>query len=399
MEARAETDVTRTNTSKEDKPDPELLKPVTKEQASRKRTFAELVDLTALSDDEPVVVETTKRLHIEDPAMPLDGTSSHLGNHAPETWPPTDSFLPHVTTPSLHTDYQGRIHNSYPHAPGSPAGHPDGSATNHRIHYHSHPHQAPLPQAARGDVAVNNAMYSLEVVKPIDRKKAMRRSTYNASTIARDVLLATGRHPEMRPLNAHLEVLRKNFRSITGNPDLGTFRWDLVDPGEPPRHAMTGNFNDGVEADDEQSDGEDDGHRQDNDASAARATMTYPAYFQPLPPASLASTTKPGQKRRGRPPKHSYPDYNSVPSNVNITPVQRKAYASLPMSSQQPEVVRTVTPAGASGYTGFRQFGPGGSVIKKKGRPVGWRKAIHGSEAAKAKTPGKSPQVNPKPPG
>ena len=38
----------------------------------------------------------------------------------------------------------------------------------------------------------------------------------------------------MQPLNYHLEILRKNFRQVTDLSDLGTFRWDLVDPGGDP---------------------------------------------------------------------------------------------------------------------------------------------------------------------
>lgn len=33
------------------------------------------------------------------------------------------------------------------------------------------------------------------------------------------------------------------------------------------------------------------------------------------------------------------------------------------------------------GYSAFRQIGPDGQVIKKKGRPVGWRKNVHSREA------------------
>ena len=46
------------------------------------------------------------------------------------------------------------------------------------------------------------------------RNDALRRDTYNAKTIPRDVLVAAGKHSVMTPLNYHLEILRKKFRHI-----------------------------------------------------------------------------------------------------------------------------------------------------------------------------------------
>ena len=72
-----------------------------------------------------------------------------------------------------------------------------------------------------------------DLAQPVDRKKALRRSRYDVRTLARDVLLATGKHPDLLPLNGHLEVLRNMFtNSINFNSDLSTVRWDLIDPGE-----------------------------------------------------------------------------------------------------------------------------------------------------------------------
>lgn len=70
-----------------------------------------------------------------------------------------------------------------------------------------------------------------KIVKKISRRKAARSLTYDPKTIARDVLLATGRHPHMAPLNNHMLPLL----SIMGvymdkGCDLETLRWDLIDP-------------------------------------------------------------------------------------------------------------------------------------------------------------------------
>lgn len=74
-------------------------------------------------------------------------------------------------------------------------------------------------------------LQSAIIIRPIDKKNdVLRRSTYNPRTIAKDILVAAGRHPTIAPLNDHLDILRKKFAYISNNSDLSTFRWDLVDP-------------------------------------------------------------------------------------------------------------------------------------------------------------------------
>lgn len=76
-----------------------------------------------------------------------------------------------------------------------------------------------------------DALLQKDVVRPIHKRRdAIRRSKYNPDTIARDVLLAIGSHPNMDPLNAHLDNLRKTFKAVNYESDMSTFRWDLVDP-------------------------------------------------------------------------------------------------------------------------------------------------------------------------
>ncbi|KAL1977047.1 hypothetical protein VTN31DRAFT_3329 [Thermomyces dupontii] len=60
------------------------------------------------------------------------------------------------------------------------------------------------------------------------------RVSYNADTIARDILRAAGHHPTEAPLNHHLKELRENFSAVNTQTDLETFRWDLVDSDGPP---------------------------------------------------------------------------------------------------------------------------------------------------------------------
>lgn len=97
-----------------------------------------------------------------------------------------------------------------------------------------------------------NLLRSASIVRMMDKRHdALRRSTYNPKTIARDVLVAAGKHPTMAPLNYHLDILRKTFRHVEYHSDLGTFRWDLVDPGGPELRGSGGHDVDMNDADDE----------------------------------------------------------------------------------------------------------------------------------------------------
>lgn len=78
-------------------------------------------------------------------------------------------------------------------------------------------------------------LHSNIIITPMDVKKALRRSTYDSSSIARSVLIAAAKHPTEAPLNHHVDVLRNKFVYVTSRSDLSTFRWELVDPG-PDEH-------------------------------------------------------------------------------------------------------------------------------------------------------------------
>ncbi|KAJ5200800.1 hypothetical protein N7472_006004 [Penicillium cf. griseofulvum] len=72
-----------------------------------------------------------------------------------------------------------------------------------------------------------------DLVQPIRPSDALPKHTYDPTTIARDVLIAAGKHPTEKVLNHHLEALRRNFTKIDYLADLATFRWDLVDVKQP----------------------------------------------------------------------------------------------------------------------------------------------------------------------
>lgn len=69
-----------------------------------------------------------------------------------------------------------------------------------------------------------------DIVEPLKATDALPKDAYDPQTIARDILIAAGRHPQEKSLNHHLDCLRRNFRAVDGYSDLTTFRWDLVDP-------------------------------------------------------------------------------------------------------------------------------------------------------------------------
>ncbi|KAI9703783.1 MAG: hypothetical protein M1836_007553 [Candelina mexicana] len=165
-------------------------KAMSKEEAARKRTFGEIVDLTQdLSEDE--VSRTAKTPRLDNKNVVDDGD-------APDS--------------SQQDAYGGAIDLTTAEVSSRPESN----------------EQLQTDQARRH---AQNAIGNEDVVTHIDRKKALRRSSYNPKTIARDVLLATGRHPNMRALNAHLDILKRTMKNVDNNSDLSTFKWDVVDPG------------------------------------------------------------------------------------------------------------------------------------------------------------------------
>lgn len=178
----------------------------TKEEMARKRSFNDIVDLTQYlsgEDDDPS--RASKKRRKEDPFK--THTDFPMG------------LTPSVYSPSLAV-------SPYP-GPGNGTPIADGPMSISRFNY-----------MTPGPLSQKQALY-MNLIKPLDKKMALRRSEYNAKTIARDVLIAAGRHPNMRPLNAHLDVLRKNLFVVGNGSDLSTFDWDLVDP-KPVVEAIIG---------------------------------------------------------------------------------------------------------------------------------------------------------------
>ncbi|KAL1644788.1 hypothetical protein SLS58_004253 [Diplodia intermedia] len=210
-------------------------KPATKADAARKRNFSEIVDLTQFSDEE------------EPPAKKQTGFNSDI---AP-AWaaPPESVFRQHP------------------------------------------PNSSSLPTM----VPVDDKAKNMDVVQSLNRKYALRRSAYEIKTIARDVLLATGKHPEMRPLNGHLEILKENFKRVDNSSDLSTLRWDLIDPGDPPPEALVPDV---IELEDEDADDEEEEPQpQPPHSPMTSNSVGYSAFRQ----NGFGPDGQPLPKKKGRP--------------------------------------------------------------------------------------------------
>lgn len=248
----------------------------------------------------------------------------------------------------------------------------------------------------------------MDVAQPLNRKHALRRSNYEVKTIARDILLATGKHPEMRPLNGHLEILKESFKKVDNTSDLSTLKWDLIDPGDPPAEALKATL---IEIEDDADDEEDEALNEQPRPRPPPAPKPMPldsakvtlASMSPYPIAS-PSIPSPGSlstpKRRGRPPKQRFGAAGAGDTrDARATPSPRERERAFSSTIGTPVKGSSPMPAGSDGlqpigYSAFRtvQLGPDGTPLpKKKGRPVGWRKSIHSKEA-QARAAGLSPQ-------
>ena len=161
-----------------------LSKPPTKADMAKKRSFADIVDLTALSDDEAELDKARALANLEAEEL---AKAQELERQKAEDHVKAQAMLPDIET------------------------------------------EAPSLVANENRPKLNLT----DVVDQLQRRNALQRSSYNPLTIARDILLATGKHPSMAPLNEHLAGLRSHFRNVDFASDLSTFKWDVVDPGGP----------------------------------------------------------------------------------------------------------------------------------------------------------------------
>ena len=181
----------------------------TKQDLARKRSFGDIVDLTQLSDDERP--PQRPRLDDDKPSLPHT-VSGH-----------NQVFFPQFGT------MRSSIVKSAPEQAVSSPSTKGGQSSMKRVKTKPSSRQYLWSEP--------------DIIRPMNKRQdALRRSSYDSKTIARDILLAVGKHPTMAPLNSHLDILREKFTAVNYDSDLSTFRWDLVDPGNPAP-AETGDAN------------------------------------------------------------------------------------------------------------------------------------------------------------
>lgn len=201
--------------------------PLTKQEMARKRNIAEIVDLSQLSDDDlPPPPSKVQRIDafVQPPPPMQQADQSYRQFQVPShiLANPFQQFgLPQFTygPPQFHAPAQ------YPSIP--PTAYKPGPPPPPQ------PPESVAPPSLSLSAQQRELINSENIVQAIDKQKDKKRKKYNPKTIVRDVLIAAGRHLTMQPLNYHLENLRKTFRHVNDLSDLSTFRWDLVDPGEP----------------------------------------------------------------------------------------------------------------------------------------------------------------------
>ena len=383
--------------------------PANKDEAARKRNFAELVDMTAMdsdSDDEMPPAKQINTGQYDTGMVPEQTNTVHSNGH----------FNPPVV-PNLQQYY---FNGQY------------------------HPITAPVPSSAATQLRPMVISKHLELkaqtlVEPVRRAKVARKSRYDPRTICRDVLLATGRHPDMRPLNQHLNSMH-NFLKLHSKDveqdkfDLDTIRWDLIDPGEPikePLEPAEADRESTIEADTTErnaTDADDEGGSEDEGgasltsdvppsvtaAAGASTIENSPApskssrHGSQLVAVEIDSTkTKgnPGRFRKPFPNPKRVSERNSLPGTASASvgngkssaksstrrhteAHQRATPSETPRKQQTPNMSATPIPDKPVGYAAFRsaftEYDEFGNPIKRKGRPVGWRKSVHSKAALAA---------------
>lgn len=366
--------------------------PATKKDAARKRNFNDLVDLTSLSDDD---MPANKRLYQGPPPITMPG----------QAYQPVPNFMGDFDPQSIVSPYLQQGASQWMSQNG-----------------HAAPYVPQYPPVYRPVSVVNERHRIVELAQPLNSKKAKKVIGYDVKTIARDVLLATGKHPDMLPLNGHLEPLKNVYpKQIDHFSDLTTIRWDILDPGEPV--SLDSDDKDSVIADGDADD------ESDNEPAIPRPAVVRAAvgagggsteimvsahHRAPIKGNFDALTQNPG-RGRGRPPKSAYAGFTSseavrqrpfgfengeTPQPRSRQPYQRgddadrRQSAAARPSNQNTAASGSGTPAnsnrqfstplsapaggcGGIGYAALRQVDANGNIIKKKGRPVGWRKNLH----------------------
>ena len=188
--------------------------PPSKQEQARKRTFGEIVDITAESDEELKLQRAEELKKIE------------KIKHMQQVKAAMEAAM--VTKANANATHKELNDSTWMSkgirlSPGTGLSASEDDAVSRLSRFKN-----ATPQR-------EHLRRSKEIAQPMKpRADALRRSAYDPKTIARDILVAAGLHPAMASLNYHLDPLRSNFRRVDNRSDLTTFNWDLIDPGGPP---------------------------------------------------------------------------------------------------------------------------------------------------------------------
>jgi hypothetical protein len=377
--------------------------PTNKEEAARKRTFGDLVDLTNdESDDDAPPRKIVQLGSVSDGPKPehLSKPISYSNFMNPVKQIPSAYVPPGQFNPPQPVHHPGvKTFNPYPR---QPLAQPPLISTlpsqqvgpSNALASTLTPVPMPRKPTAKQLELERQQLHRMKgqmLVEPIMRDRVARKSKYDSRSIARDVLLATGRHPNMRPLNFHLGIMQKLLGDHGGmarvgesgardgnRSDLSTIRWNIIDPGTPSEQALQ-KFNK-ASSRAEESDGSDD-HDENTNQAANRDQQEQRLsndvhnppqlkHLQQLGQGGAATPAKPTPAKRGRPPKNRA-------ASMKPSPV------ATPKPNSSPKTLSDMPSGTPIGYAAFAQtvVDENGNVVKRKGRPVGWRKSIHSREA------------------
>lgn len=321
----------------------------TKEQNAKKRTFNEIVDLTAGVDSD----EELDRQHAEKQRKIQPMKSSKT----------TDAS----TSSQKKTDEQA-MRSSPPSGAQSSAMQSDEDVTGlSRFKSVISPERERLRKAR-------------DIIRPMNRALALRRSTYDPRTIARDILVAAGKHPVMPPLNYHLEGLKTKFRHVEITSDLSTFNWALIDPGGPPPKQPV---------QDSESQAQD---VETNDEPVALSASSKRAEVRIAVPSSANGKHAIGASSPAKPLKGFFPERRSLPHSQGFMP-SRPSFGVSPSQPQAPSGQRVSQDAGDVSMLGA---GEGSfSANKKKGSgsksaPATPQNSLTGSQSVTGSSEGPS---------
>lgn len=345
----------------------------TKEAQARKRDFSEIVDLTALNDDEDYVL-SRKQARVESPSPEPDPFEEYQRKMT--AVPPPPVILPSQGPPQgwPYTTANGTPLKFNPNDASQYAPRPTAMV----------PAQAPAPMTLKTTKIL---------AKAIKKEEALQKNYYNPKTVARDILIAAGRHPFERPLNAHMAGLLG--KHIDLDSDLSTFDWDAIDPGgtpvpqvafvdvprEPPRYQLgqmvKRNAEKALESRLPKLDKREMHAPGDTSSTRVEQRFTLPHSHKQLNGHSRSSIVAQSPLRQDVPSESSLKRHKSISSVASLTPDPARGRSTRSTSihvrpSVESDKVQTME-AGS--------FYPSG---KRRGRPPGAKNIHAGVRALKA---------------